>query len=433
MNKRKSRNRDVRVSLPERFQKEWREFCYEEMLPSNHQARTVWAYVQSLDLEPLYDQIEVSRHSAGRSAIAPEILLALWLLATLESISSARELDRRCKRDLPYMWICGGVSVNYHTLSDFRTQHPAFLESLLIDSVASLIDQGLVPLETVAQDGMRVRASAGSSSFRRKPSLEKLQQEAAAHLERLNQESKDESARQEADARRQAARERAAQEKKERIEEALKQREELAKQREKRKKDDGERTRCSTTDPDARRMKMPNGGYDPAYNVQFVSDGEARVIVGVNVTNEGTDARQMEPMVDQLEANYGKRPEHILVDSAFATKEAVTNVALKGTTVVGGIPRAGQLIKHGKDPHSPQRDDTEAYKRFRVRMGEEFFRELFKRRPSIAEFPNAVCRNDGLYQFRVRGLIKVKAVALWHALAFNFRRLLNLEVLKACP
>lgn len=433
MNKRKSRNRDVRVSLPERFQKEWREFCYEEMLPSNHQARTVWAYVQSLDLEPLYDQIEVSRHSAGRSAIAPEILLALWLLATLESISSARELDRRCKRDLPYMWICGGVSVNYHTLSDFRTQHPAFLESLLIDSVASLIDQGLVPLETVAQDGMRVRASAGSSSFRRKPSLEKLQQEAAAHLERLNQESKDESARQEADARRQAARERAAQEKKERIEEALKQREELAKQREKRKKDDGERTRCSTTDPDARRMKMPNGGYDPAYNVQFVSDGEARVIVGVNVTNEGTDARQMEPMVDQLEANYGKRPEHILVDSAFATKEAVTNVELKGTTVVGGIPRAGQLIKHGKDPHSPQRDDTEAYKRFRVRMGEEFFRELFKRRPSIAEFPNAVCRNDGLYQFRVRGLIKVKAVALWHALAFNFRRLLNLEVLKACP
>lgn len=433
MNKRKSRNRDVRVSLPERFQKEWREFCYEEMLPSNHQARTVWAYVQSLDLEPLYDQIEVSRHSAGRSAIAPEILLALWLLATLESISSARELDRRCKRDLPYMWICGGVSVNYHTLSDFRTQHPAFLESLLIDSVASLIDQGLVPLETVAQDGMRVRASAGSSSFRRKPSLEKLQQEAAAHLERLNQESKDESARQEADARRQAARERAAQEKKERIEEALKQREELAKQREKRKKDDGERTRCSTTDPDARRMKMPNGGYDPAYNVQFVSDGEARVIVGVNVTNEGTDARQMEPMVDQLEANYGKRPEQILVDSAFATKEAVTNVELKGTTVVGGIPRAGQLIKHGKDPHSPQRDDTEAYKRFRVRMGEEFFRELFKRRPSIAEFPNAVCRNDGLYQFRVRGLIKVKAVALWHALAFNFRRLLNLEVLKACP
>lgn len=432
MNKRNSKNRDVRVSRPERCQREWREFCYEEMLPSDHQARVVWAYVQSLDLEPLYDQIEVSLHSAGRSAIAPEILLSLWLLATLESISSARELDRRCKRDLPYLWICGGVSVNYHTLSDFRTQHTAFLESLLIDSVASLIDQGLVPLETVAQDGMRVRASAGSSSFRRKPTLEKLQQEAAAHLERLKQESEDESARQEADARRKAARERAAQERKERIEEALKQREELAKQRDKRQKGDGEKTRCSTTDPDARRMKMANGGYDPAYNVQFISDGDARVIVGVNVTNEGTDGRQMEPMVDQLEVNYGKRPKWTLVDSSFTTKDAVTNVELKGTTVVGGIPRASQLIKNGKDPHSPQRNDTEQYKRFRARMGQDFFRELFKSRPSIAEFPNAVCRNDGLRQFRVRGLAKVKAVALWHALAFNFRRLLNLEVLEAC-
>jgi hypothetical protein len=329
------------------------------------------------------------------------------------------------------MWICGGVSVNYHTLSDFRTQHTALLESLLIDSVASLIDQGLVPLETVAQDGMRVRASAGSSSFRRKPSLEKLQQEAAAHLERLNQESKDESARQEADARRQAARERAAREQKERIEEALKQREELAKQREKRKKGDGEQTRCSTTDPDARRMKMANGGYDAAYNVQFVSDGEARMIVGVNVTNEGTDGSQMEPMVDQLEAHYGKRPKQILVDSAFATREAVTNVELKGTNVVGGIPRAGQLLNNGKDPHSPQRDDSEQYKRFRARMAEESFQELYKSRPSIAEFPNAVCRNHGLYQFRVRGLIKVKAVALWHAVAFNFRRLLSLGVLQA--
>ena len=120
------------------------------------------------------------------------------------------------------------------------------------------------------------------------------------------------------------------------------------------------------------------------------------------------------------------------MDSAFTTKEAVTDVELKGTIVVGGIPCAGQLIKNGKDPHSPQRDDSEEYKRFRARMAEESYRELYKSRPSIAEFPNAVCRNDGLHQFRVRSLRKVKAVALWHALAFNLRRLLNLGVLQPC-
>lgn len=420
---------DARVDRPERLQKEWREYCLEQMLPDNHQARIVWSYVESLDLSLLYKQIKVSQHSAGRSHIAPEILVALWLLATLESISSARELDRRCKRDLPYMWICGGVSVNYHTISDFRTQQADFLESLLVDSVASLIERGLVPLKTVAQDGMRVRANAGSSSFRRKPTLEELQKQAAEHLERLKQENENESDRQEADARKQAAQLRAARERKERIDEAIKQRDQLAAQREKRKKGEGDKTRCSTTDAEARNMKMGNGGYNPAYNVQYATDGDVRVILGVDVTNEGTDGSQMPPMVEQLESNYGRRPAQILVDAAFTTKAAVTSVEAKETKVVGGIPRVGQLIKNGKDPCSPQPRDTEEYKQFRARMSEPSYQKLYKLRPSIAEFPNAVCRNHGLQQFRVRGLEKVKAVALWHALAFNFRRMLNLGVL----
>lgn len=420
---------DVRVNHPERHQREWREFCLDEMLAADHMARTVWAFVESLDLGPLYEQFKVTKHTAGRPGITPEVLVSLWLLGTLESISSARELNRRCTRDLAYMWICGGVSVNYHTLSDFRSQHAAFLESLLIDSVATLIDQELVSLETVAQDGMRVRANAGSSSFRRKATLEELQQQAAEHLERLKQENEDESVRQEADARKRAAQQRAARERKERIDEAIKQRDKLAERREKRKKGDGETTRCSTTDPDARRMKMANGGYDPAFNVQFATDGDARVIVGVDVTKDGTDGRQLAPMVDQLEANYGKCPDLILVDSAFATKEAVTYVETKETKVVGSIPRAGELKKKNKDPYSPQRGDSNEYKQFRNRMSEPSYQELYKLRPSIAEFPNAVCRNQGLRQFYVRGLEKVKAVTLWHALAFNFRRMLNLGVL----
>ena len=188
-------------------------------------------------------------------------------------------------------------------------------------------------------------------------------------------------------------------------------------------------TRVSTTDPDARKMKMANGGYDPAYNVQFASDGDARVIVSVEVTNAGTDGGELEPMHEKVCATYGKTPKRELVDGAFATIDGVTAVETAGTEVVSSIPRSEQLERNGKDPHARQRRDTDQYANFRARMAELEYQQLYRLRPSIAEFPNADCRNRNLRQFRVRGLVKVKAVALWHALAFNFLRMINLGVL----
>jgi transposase len=159
-----SSNSDARVCRPERRQSEWQDYCLDETLPQDDVARTVLAYVSLLDLSVLYESIEISDHQAGPPAIAPEVLTALWLMATIEGIGSARQLDRVCERDARYRWICGGVSVNYHTLCDFRSLHVEFLGKLLVDSVSALIHQGVVPLETVAQDGMRVRASAGKCS-----------------------------------------------------------------------------------------------------------------------------------------------------------------------------------------------------------------------------------------------------------------------------
>ena len=401
----------------------------DQMLPDDHRARLVWDYVESLDLEPLYAKIKVTRNQAGRTATPPDVLLALWLLATLDGIGRARELDRRCETDIPYMWLRGKVGINYHTLSDFRVENVEFLDQLLVDTVASLIHQGLVPLETIAQDGMRVRAGAGSSSFRRKPTLERLQKEAQEHIDRLKKEAESEGERQKGDARRQAAAERAARERKERIDEALRQHQKLSEQREKRKKGDGEKTRVSTTDPDARKMKMANGGYDPAYNVQFASDADARVIVGVDVSNAGTDGGEFAPLQEKVRSDYDKTPEKVMVDSAYATKEGVTSVEAAGTEVVSTIPRSEQLEKHGKDPYARQKGDTDEYARFRARMANPEYQDLYRQRPSVAEFPNADCRNRNLRQFGVRGLTKVKAVALWHALAFNFLRMLNLGAL----
>lgn len=421
--------REARVQRPERSQIEWQPLALDQMLPQDHRARIVWRFVESLDLAPLYAQLRVSADQVGRPAIAPEILVALWLLATLDGISSARELDRRCESDIPYMWIRGSVGVNYHTLSDFRVSQGKFLDRILTDTVASLIHQGLLTLETVGQDGMRVRASAGSSSFRRKDTLKKLHQQAREHVKRLREESEDEAKRHQADARRQAARERATREREERIRRALEDVEQLQQQREKREKGTGKDARCSTTDPEARRMKMGDCGFRPAYNVQFATDGDARVIVAVDVTNSGNDSGLMGPMHQEVRRRYGKTPGHQMVDSAYATQEDVRTLERAGTKVVGSIPQAERLRKSGKDPYARQPRDSDEYAAFRERMGTEEYQALYRQRPSIAEFPNADCRNRGLYQFRVRGLLKAKAVALWHALAFNFMRMLNLEAI----
>jgi len=422
--------RNARVSRPERSQVNFLPLAIDEMVPSDHRCRIVWRFVMSLDLDPFYQNIQVTRSQAGRNAIAPEVLIALWLMATLDSISSAREIARRCETDLVYRWICGGVAVNYHTISDFRCDHVDKLNDILTSSVASLIHQGFVALEEIAQDGMRVRANAGSSSFRRKPTLDDLHQSAKAHLDELDEQRRQ---REESDAnddeprtrtRSEAAVERAAREREERIARAIQESEELRNR--KAKDEDKQKVRASTSDPDARRMKMADGGTRPALNVQFACDGEARVIVGVDVTNEGTDGGELPPMLDQIEERYGKRPGTALVDSAYATKASVQAAESQGTAVVSTVPRSEQLRSHGKDPHQRQKGDSDEYETFRQRMAMAEYQELYKKRPSIAEFPNAHCRNRGLTQFRVRGLAKAKAVALWHALTFNLLRMVNM-------
>ena len=329
------------------------------------------------------------------------------------------------------MWICGEVGVNYHLLSDFRTDHGEFLDELLTDTIATLLHQKIVTLETVAQDGMRVRAHAGSGSFRRKKSLEKCRQEAAEQVQRLRDESDDDSANghDASNARRRAAVERAAREREELVAEALKNLEQLQQQKEQRKKGSGEQARCSTTDPEARQMKMGDGGFRPAYNVQFATDGGARMIVSVEVTNNGSDGGQMSPMHADVCEKYDKIPANYTVDGGFSTIEDITAVEERGSRVAAPMTHEDRITKRGGDPHARRAHDTDAMFAFRERMRTDDSKAILKQRPSIAEFPNAECRNRGLSQFRVRGLEKVRTATLWYAITFNFLRMSHLGVL----
>jgi transposase len=266
----------------------------EDLLAPEHLARTVWQLVQGLDLRPLLETIRSVEGWPGRPAIDPQILVALWLYATIEGIGSAREVAWLCANHHGFRWLCGGVEVNYHTLADFRVAHLDFLDELLTHSVATWMEQDLVDLNRVAQDGLRVRASAGAASFRRRPTLERGLQEAQTQVQRLRDEVASDPGV--ASRQRHKAGERAAREREERICKALERMPEM----EAKKADDKEKARVLTTDPEATVLKMADGGFRPAYNVQFSTDTASPITVGVEVATCGSDQGQMAPMVEQI-------------------------------------------------------------------------------------------------------------------------------------
>lgn len=386
----------------------------ESLLPAEHPARTLWACVERLDLAAFYAPIAAVEGAPGRPAIDPKILLTLWLYATKEGIGSARELARLGEAHDAYRWICGGLTINYHTLSDFRVAHQAALDALLTETLAVLLQAGLITLTRVAQDGTRVRASAGAASFRREKSLRRCLAEAAAQVRRCA--ATDDATAAARSAQQAAAQARAARDRQARLEQALAQ---LPAARAAKKPADRPEARVSTTDPEARVMKMADGGFRPAYNVQVATETTHQVVVGVGVTNVGSDMGEAPPMVAAVAARCGAAPAAWLMDGGFAQHEAITHVAAQGVSVYAPVPQA----RAGGDPHVPHAGDSPAVAAWRARMATAEAKGLYRERAATAECVNALWKDQrGLHRVRVRGTPKVLCVALWMAVTHNLLR-----------
>lgn len=386
------------------------------LIPADHPARVAWDHAEGLDLGPLYDGIKAVEGRPGRAPIDPRILMAPWLYATVEGVGSARQLDGLCRDHAAFQWIVGDVSTNYHTLADFRTDHGELLDDLLTRSVAALVAEGLVDLNRVAQDGMRVRASAGAASFRRRPTPEEALAQAEAQVEALRAGVEEDPAA--SDRRQKGARERAARERAERVEAALGRLPELEARK---KAGEKGKARCSTTDPTAAVMKMADGGSRPAYNFRFSTATDSQVIAGVDVEATGGDAGQLVPMVEQVKGRYEAVPAEVLVDGGFAQHDQIEAVGAPalGCTVYAPVPKPkGPQV----DRHAPKPGDGAAVAAWRERMGTEPAKAISKERASTAECVDAQARGRGSLRLMVRGLAKVKAIALWHALAHDLLR-----------
>lgn len=405
----------VRVQRAERNQVELRASSLDEVLPDEHRARVIWDALEDLDLSAFYAEVGSREGSAGRPAIDPRILVALWLYATCEGVGSARELERLCSLHAAYRWLCGGVSVNYHTLSDLRVGHEKALDDVMTQILGALMSDGLLRLRRVAQDGMRVRGHAGAGSYRRGASLKECLREARKQVQAVKKQLGSESGR--ALERHEAAKLRAAKEREARVKKAMQKLQELNASKSPSR---AAETRVSTTDPECRVMKMADGGWRPAWNVQLATDVESRTIVGVRVTDKGNDQGLIEPMLAEIGRRTEKLPKELLVDGGYAKLESIEQATRAGVAV---FAPPQQARNPNVDPTKPKENDSPAVASWRKRMGTERGKAIYKDRATVAEGTNADLRTwRGLDRITVRGASKVLCVALWSALAFNLMR-----------
>ena len=419
----------VRLRTPERRQIAMVVQCPDDLVGPTHPVRLVMAVVEKLDLSRFCEPIKAREGMAGRDATDPQLLVALWLYACTRGIGSAREVARRCEDSAGFRWLCGGVSVNHRLLSDFRADHGEALDELFTQVIASLVERDVVKVSRVSQDGVRVRVSAGASSFRREQRLQELLEKAKEHVEQLRRQV-DSPAYAALTAQQKAARQRAAAEKQQRLQQAIAQLPELKQKQAEaaQRAGQGQRgqqirdkePRVSTTDPQARVMKMPNGGFNPACNVQLATDTESRAIVGVEVSHEGSDSAGLsEPMRQQVEQRTQRKIQQHLLDGGYLRSQDLERAHQQRVELfVPPKPARSSCRRHRELELRP--GDSEAVRAWKQRMASETGQQIYKQRAATSETVNADLRSyRGLTPITVRGLSKARCVALWCALAYN--------------
>jgi transposase len=421
---------NFKISEPCRNQIEMNFFCLDQLIAQDHKVRAIWDFVDQMDTHPCFMGINSFCGEAGRPASSPKVLFALWLYSILDGNSSARKLEELCKHHIVYRWLAGGIPINRTMLADFRSNNSIKFEDLLTSCLAVLVQTQILQDTDFSQDGTRVKANAGLKSYRREESLLKLKEELVQYIKDLDAESTDNAY----DKRKKIASERIAKDRMNRVNQALKNLEEAREvKKENRKKsghltskEDLEDIRASTTDPEARKMKMGDGGFRLAYNVQFATGMSSRVIYGVDVVNTldpGKAPRMMIRVHHRLKKLGLPEAKNWVGDAAYSSKEDVEQAALLFPNCRYYAP---PKPKKGIDPKKPMRTDSEAIKNWRKLIDAEDVKNVYRHRCSTAEFSNAQVKNKRLDKFLVCGLIKAKGMALLHAIAHNISRYFDL-------
>lgn len=395
------RAKGVRTTEPERRQAEMRFAVPDDAIAADHPARVLSKVIETLDLSAFTEKAKSVEGGAGRPVKSRAMLLTLWTYAVSRGIGSAREIERRTRSEDAFRWIVGDLHVSHHTLSSFRGGCRNALEGLMTQILGVLLDKGLLTLERVAQDGTRIRASASAPSFRSAAGLEDCREQARLHVMAVLAEADDPGATK----REHAARLAKAREIEQRVDAAI----EAVKQLEAEGKKE---PRASTTDADARVMKMPDGGFRPGYNTQLAVAGSplggARTIVGVQVTNVGSDMGSVTPMLRQIEHRTGELPKVLLADANHGKSDCIRALVGAGVAPLVAVHKRA----------APSTDPAIAA--WHALMQSPEGKAAYKPRAGLVELVNAHYKaRFNLGQLLVRGLEKVTCVALLGAITFN--------------
>ncbi len=421
-----------RVLRPERSQPYFGVVDLDTQLPPDHLARVVWSLVTGLDLSEFYARIKARDDVAGRPASDPAVLLALWLYATMDGIGAARAVERLCDHHAAYRWICGGVPVNHDMLSAFRRDSSAMLDRLLTESLTSLVAEGLVTLEEVSIDGTKARARAGRNSLAQDKKLAKLEAAVAQRVAALKSELDDTP--EAADRRRQERALRAAQEHASRLQRARERLaefdQEKAERAKRHAKEEAEKSApsVSTSDPEARSMRMPDGSIHLAWNVQVATANG--FIVAIEPTDRRKDSGLAIETVEQIERRCGTTPERLLADATAITQGEIDQLSQRSPEllVYSPPPKERETVKaetlrkrdwkHEREP--------DAVKQWREWMASDAGKVVYRRR-KLTEHAHAKMKNRGFGRMPVHGIATVRVVCLLHALAHNMLQALRLR------
>jgi transposase len=454
----------------------------EKLVEEDHPVRAIWELVGQLNLEAFYAEIQSVEGVAGRPVWDPQLLISLWIYASKDGVSSAREIGRLCQYHPAYQWLTGLEVVNYHTLADFRIRYREALDQLFIEVLGVLSHEGLISLEKVMHDGTKVKACASDKSFHRKATLQDHLRLAREQVEQMGDPESEELGQRVAKARQRAVRER-----QERLEEALKELGQMEASRS--ESSEKKKIRASSTDPEARVMLQAKGAYGPSYNVQISTDAKAKIIVGVGVSQAGTDAAELEPAVERIEDNLGEKPEQMVVDAGLTNQATLEAMTEKQVDLIGALPErkgvaekrmkqrgvssdfypqafeydaradccrcpAGKVLPYETEERSGasvrrryrakasecrgcafqaqccpgtkrgrsvvRSEATPEMAAFQAKMETREAQAIYKQRAGVAEFPNAWIKDKiGLRQFRLRGLVKATLEAVWACLTYN--------------
>jgi len=414
----------VRVIGPDRTQLRWDMVDLESQLPEDHRARLVWAFVETLDLSEFYDRIRARDVVAGRPATDPEVVLAVWLYATLEGIGSARAIDRLCRQHAAYRWLCGGAPINHDLLATFRRDNAAQLDRLLTQSLTALIAEKLISLEELAIDGTKVRARAGRGSMSQRQRLESIENAVAERVAELKSELEKDPG--EPERRRKKRALQAAEERAQRIGQARQKLAELAQERaaraQRHAKEEAEKgePKVSLSDPEVRSMRLADGAVAPAWNVQVVTSNG--FIVGIDPTDRRNDSGLASGLVEQITQRCGRAPQRLLADTRAMTQDDIVQLAAAHPELRVYSPPAPEqkTVKPETERKRrwKRRHEPPAVTAWRARMASEEGQQTYRRR-KLTERAHGIIKNRGMSRFLVHGRDKVRAVCLLQALALN--------------